>query len=71
MRKLNIKLIFFLIYRIYKMAYLVSATLHSLSTWWHPNIEEELSAFFFFFESSALKFVSLPVNSREMIFGFG
>lgn len=54
------------------MACSVSAALHSLSTWWHPNIEEELYAFFFFFfESSALKFGNSPVNSREMDFGFG
>lgn len=46
----------------YKMAYSISVILHSLSTWWHPNIEEE---------SFALKFGNLPVNSRGMVMSFG
>ena len=46
----------------YKMAHSISVILHSLSTWWHPNIEEE---------SFALKFGNLPVNSRGMVMGFG
>lgn len=44
------------------MVYSISATLHNLPTWWHPNIEEELSV---------LKLGDSPVNSREMVLGFG
>ena len=44
------------------MAHSISVILHSLSTWWHPNIEKE---------SFALKFGNLPVNSRGMVMGFG
>lgn len=44
------------------MVYSLSATFHSLSTWWHPNIGEK---------SSALKLGNSPVNSKERVPDFG
>lgn len=52
----------YFIYKIYKTVYSISATLHSLSTWWHPNIKEE---------SFALELGNSPYYSREMVLDFG